>query len=386
MLNFGAPHVLICGTSTRAAAESAARAGFAVTSIDGYADLDQHPSVRALSLPRDFHKPVTPHAAACASRCIACDAVVYLSAFENHPRAVQRLADGRRLWGNSSDVLSRVRNPVLVAAALRARGFPVPEVAVSRDISSRHVAREWMIKPFRSGGGRGVQRWTGAVRRDSYLQQRIDGVPASVVFVASGRKAVALAISRQLIGDEAFGAGDYRYCGSIAGPAAIDEAGAQMVAERVCRLANAVADEFELMGVNGIDLIVRDGVPYPIEVNPRWSSSMELVERACGVSVFSAHAAACARSELPPFDVIEAIGSTRSTGKAIVFARHHVIAGATEQWLADRTIRDIPRPGEPILAGQPVCTVFAEAGDASGCYAALVRKAEHIYAQLESWR
>ena len=29
----------------------------------------------------------------------------------------------------------------------------------------------------------------------------------------------------------------------------------------------------------------------PIEINPRWSASMELVERAHGVSVFGVHAA-----------------------------------------------------------------------------------------------
>ena len=81
-------HVLICGASTRAVAESAARAGFVVTALDGYADLDQHPSVRALSLPRDFDRRLTPCAAARASRSIECDAVVYLSSFENHPRAV----------------------------------------------------------------------------------------------------------------------------------------------------------------------------------------------------------------------------------------------------------------------------------------------------------
>ena len=47
-------HVLIAGVSTRAAAESAARAGFAVTAIDAFGDLDQHPSVRGLSLADNF--------------------------------------------------------------------------------------------------------------------------------------------------------------------------------------------------------------------------------------------------------------------------------------------------------------------------------------------
>ncbi len=53
-----ATRVLIAGVSTRAAAESAANAGFTVTALDAFGDLDQHPSVRSLSLPRDFAAPL----------------------------------------------------------------------------------------------------------------------------------------------------------------------------------------------------------------------------------------------------------------------------------------------------------------------------------------
>ena len=78
--------VLIVGLSTRAAAESAARAGFSVTAIDAYGDLDQHPSVRCLSMPHDFGAPFGPRALARAARGIESDALVYLSSLENHPR------------------------------------------------------------------------------------------------------------------------------------------------------------------------------------------------------------------------------------------------------------------------------------------------------------
>ena len=86
--------VLVAGISTRAAAESAARAGFSVTSLDAFGDLDQHPSVRALSLPRDFGTRFTSPAAARAARTIESDSVAYLASFENHPNAVGRLAAG----------------------------------------------------------------------------------------------------------------------------------------------------------------------------------------------------------------------------------------------------------------------------------------------------
>jgi predicted ATP-grasp superfamily ATP-dependent carboligase len=371
------PHVLICGASTRAAAESAARAGFAVTTIDGYADLDQHPHVRALSMPRDFSRPFTAHAAARASRTIACDAVVYLSSFENHPRAVRALADGRALWGNPPEVLARVRNPLLAADAMRARGLPAPAVRLGPERSPTTDANAWMLKPIRSGGGQRVRRWAGdRVPRGHYLQERIDGVTGSVVFVAARGRAVPLGVSRQLIGDPVFGAGGYRYCGSLV--SAFDDA----LVRVACALADAAAAEFDLLGVNGIDFVAVAGTPYPIEINPRWSSSMELVERALGISVFAAHATACTEGTLPQVDHVRAMREPRISGKAIVFARHDTSVGDTTRWLEDADIRDVPHPGEPIRRGQPVCTVFADAADECACYDALARRAEWVYGQL----
>src|SRR5436853_251564 len=96
--------VLISGVSTRAAAESAARAGFVVTAIDAFGDLDQHASVKVLALTNAF----TARAAALAARTVDCDAVVYLSSFENHPDAISALAQGRALWGNPPAVVRRV--------------------------------------------------------------------------------------------------------------------------------------------------------------------------------------------------------------------------------------------------------------------------------------
>ena len=101
------PRVLVVGVSTRAAAESAARAGYAVTALDAFADADQHPAVRALSLPRDFGVPFSARAAARAARTIDYDAVAYLSSFENHPAAVRALAERGTLWGNAPETLAR---------------------------------------------------------------------------------------------------------------------------------------------------------------------------------------------------------------------------------------------------------------------------------------
>ena len=87
-------------------------------------------------------------------------------------------------------------------------------------------------------------------------------------------------------------------------------------------------------------------------------------------------------AELPAFEVREARRGARATGKAILFARTGVTLGDTRAWLDDALVRDVPHPGERIAAGHPVCTVFAEAADAAGCYAALVARAARIYAAM----
>ena len=377
-------HVLIAGLSSRAAADSAVRAGFAVTTIDAYADLDLHQAVHGLSVPRDFGTSFSAAAAARAASDLAVDVVMYGSNFENHPDAVTSLAAGRTLWGNAPDVLRRVRDPRQLADLFRMRGIPAPAVWMNapNDPNGSNDPNDWLLKPVSSGGGRGVRPSVGGdMPRGCYLQQRIEGVSGSVVFVAAGGRSVPLAISRQLVGDAAFGADGFMYCGNILaafGDPQLEQD--EALVDAASAIARATTEEFGLVGVNGVDFVATHGVPYPTEVNPRWCASMELVERAYGVSMFGLHAAACGPGTLPVFDLSVARRGGRAVGKAIVFARSDVTMGDTRQWLEDSTVRDVPHPGERIAEGHPICTVFAEGPDASACYAALVHRAARIYA------
>ncbi|HEU4649440.1 MAG TPA: ATP-grasp domain-containing protein [Gemmatimonadales bacterium] len=374
-----AADVLVAGASVRGLAQSASRAGFRVAAIDAYGDLDLLACAHTVALRRDLGVGYTADAAASAARTIAAAAVAYASNFENHPAAVERLAAGRTLLGNPPAVLAEVRNPVALARALARRGFAVPAVRAS---VPRHAGgRQWLRKPRNSGGGHGIARWRpgGPLPKGTYLQERIAGIPGSIVFVADGRRAVPLGLSRQLVGDRTFGAQGFRYCGNIlaGGRPELFEAEAQ-VADTAARLAQAVTEMFGLVGVNGIDFVARGGVPYPIEVNPRYSASMELVERAHGVCIFALHAAACRGALEDPGTYMR----TQSVlvGKAIVYARSEVIMGQTRRWLPGESVRDIPHPGESFAAGQPICTVLARGATLRTCRTALARRAARVYA------
>jgi predicted ATP-grasp superfamily ATP-dependent carboligase len=373
-------HVLIAGVTTRAIAVSAARAGYRVTAVDAFGDLDLRAVADVITLGSTPGTRFDPLAAAIAGEHVPAGLVAYTSNLENHPKAVERLARGRRLLGNPPAVLTRVRNPIGLSSLLRSRGFATP--ATRATPPTRSGGSTWLLKPRRSGGGHRVVLWRHArsVPRSSYLQERITGIPGSVIFAANGDNAVVLGLSRQLVGDSRFGAQGFRYCGSLIGSQTTPVFPRQgEILETAAALASDLTREFGLVGLNGIDFIARKGVPYPIEVNPRYSASMELLERDHGLSLFEVHVQAC-RGTLP--SVLETHSGIE--GKAIVFARRDVILGDTEAWVGRQSFGDVPHPGEPVSCGRPICTVFARGSGQATCLRRLVRQARVVYRRVRA--
>lgn len=379
-MGLGSGPVVIVGVSTRAFAESARRAGVACASVDAFGDLDQKALVPNLGLGRDLGRRYHAAAAAALSHRFATRAAAYVANLENHPSAVRRLAAGRRLLGNDPAVLARARDPWALAEVAAAAGARVPLTLGPGEAGGADPARRWLRKPVRGGGGSGVREWRpGApLGAREIAQERIEGVPASVVFVADGRRAAVLGMSHQLSGDAAFGAPGFRYAGSIY-PLRLADA----LRGRLAALADAAAAAFGLRGVNGIDIVLRDGDVYVLELNPRYPASAELVERATGTSVFEAHAAAC-DGELPA--AAPAAPAAGCWGKAIVYARRDVVAGDTRPWLGRDDVRDVPFPGERIARGRPICTVFARGADPADCRARLVAAAAAVEEELDGAR
>lgn len=375
MTDTAAEHVLIAGVAVRALAVSAARAGYRVTAVDAFGDLDLRDVATVIPLRVEHGTEYSPLAAVKAATAVPADLVAYTSNFENYPGAVARLTRHRRLLGNSPTVLTQVRNPFELMRVVRRRGFAAPATRATPP-PARHTPGPWLLKPRRSGGGHGTRIWRRGqpVPRTHYLQEWVAGTPGSIVFAADGRRAVMLGLTRQLVGDARLGAHGYRYCGSLLGNPGCLFRKAEELLETASALATELTAEFGLVGLNGVDFIVRGGVPYPIEINPRHSASMELIERAHGLSMFEAHVRAC-RGILPAAPAPAA----GVEGKAIVFARHNATMGDTRRWLDHGSFADVPHPGERIRRGHPICTVFAKGTDAESCRRLLLKRAATVY-------
>ena len=149
----------------------------------------------------------------------------------------------------------------------------------------------------------------------------------------------------------------------VAYPERPDPAPAVIVIHEIFGLTDWEPTVGDKLAANGVDFVASGDAVVPIEVNPRWTGSMELVERAYGLSMFGVHATACVSRSLPAFDLRKARQGMAALGKAILFARSPVTLGDTRRWLDGGHIRDVPQPGERIAKGRPICTILAEGAD-----------------------
>jgi predicted ATP-grasp superfamily ATP-dependent carboligase len=371
--------VLVVGFSARALGRSALAAGFDVVTLDGFGDRDLLERAPRPAAHRTV-RPFTPGRAAAAGAAMAAGAVTYASNLENHPRALARLAAGRPILGNAPATLARVRHPARLATAWQAAGVPAPRLADG----APDGGTRWMLKPRRGGGGRGVRPWTPgeSVSRHEYLQELVDGVPGSLVFLADGRDVAPVALTRQLVGDPRFGGWGCCYVGntlaSRACPAFDDQ---PAVYASALRAAEAATAAFGLVGLNTVDFMARDGVAWPIEVNPRPGASVELAERALGVPLFAAHVEASLG--LLPAPGHDPLGWTRVPGKAVLYATRAFTVRGGDRALLSADVADISADGERIPAGGPVCTVFAQAASHDACVDALAVRGRAVLHDLQ---
>ncbi len=351
----GAPcSILVLGPSARAGAFSAARAGYAPRAGDFFADRD----LTALCPTRRIDSgTLAQHAHALAGgRSVPW---FYTGGFENRPAQVAEIEHTHRLWGVSAGDLPRTRDPYLIADVLTRADLPHPRVSPSQAGLPRDGS--WLVKPRGSSGGRGIIALEShtAVGSDCYYQERIAGRSGSAIYVAAGGRACLLGVSRQVIGYPSM---PFGYRGSV-GPATISG----RLRARLIALGSALARGLPLAGWFGVDFILAHGIPWPVEINPRYTASIEIHELATGRAFLPLHRAACEQGLLPDAPASATPPPPRVIAKRVVYATRPCVAPAIAEaeYQSPRdeipTIADVPCEGTSFERGDPILTVFAQA-------------------------
>jgi uncharacterized protein len=150
---------------------------------------------------------------------------------------------------------------------------------------------------------------------------------------------------------------------------------------RIAHLGRVLASAFGLVGLFGIDLILRAGQPWPVEINPRYTASVEVLELALGRALLADHGQVFGGAATPKQPRIPDTARRGVVGKAILFAEHRCTVDIPARysfqrrhWFAIPRLADVPHPGERFRPGEPVLTVFARAASIEDCRVRLERR------------
>lgn len=364
--------LLILGASVRAAAQSAIQGNFCVTGLDLFGDADLQ-RIATWNEVSDY-----PEGFIAAADSFAPRSWMYTGGLENYPLVVEAICKKHRLLGNSAEVLREVRDPHKLAEVCRGSKFNTPRIVAAEERHENEA--QWLCKSRDSSGGLGVRRYRPHrnTRPQEYLQEWIDGESQSAVFIAANRQAILLGVTSQLVQQSWLHGPEFQYAGSI-GPLDLDE----IQTRDWQRLGQTLADAFRLRGLFGVDCVVNDNGIWPLEVNPRFPASVEVLERALSFSAVALHYSACLDEEVH--------WPTKTTpnkvvGKGILYAPTtiNISEKRSSQWFDEANfgrMADIPLPST-IEQNKPMTTVLAEGSTTAEVLNQLQTNAANCYQQL----
>lgn len=360
------PDLLVAGASARAAAFSAIRAGLSVAAADLFADCDLAGNTDATRIV-DWPAGIEIWAAGFPSRV----PLIYTGGLENEPELLDRIAANRPLLGIRGEPLRQVRTSEQLQQILQNAGVPVANCGYS---SSKSTKR-WLFKPRRSAAGRGVRFWNGElVGPETYLQEFVEGTPGSAAFLATRGSVEFLGATDLLLPDSAPLSVEtpFAYVGSVTSNG--------VSAASFEQLGSCLAGA-GLTGLFGVDF-VRPCRAEPtsfvvIEVNPRYTAGMEVLELRSGRSFVAEHLAAFAPGMINDGTPVASSEQQQCIGKRIVYAPETIEVGPLpvptfDQIMTGRhEFADVPKAGSIISAGAPICTIFAKADSPRACVRSL---------------
>ncbi len=369
--------LIILGSSVRAAAKSAVAAGYTPWCIDKRGDRDLRAvagsSVRVVE-PDHFPQTILHLIEAAPA-----DAKVLLAGgLDGEADLLKAIGFEHTFLSSPPEAVRRVRWPSALATIPKSPGLRRCQTLTTVSFLRRlwrlafgsFGKTRYLLKPRDSYGGQGIRWYRPGEPIDAthYLQQHVTGMPVSAVFTCDGWSSVLLGATEQLIGEPCFGASEFAYCGSI-GPLQVSE----KTREVMSHLGVVLTQRFDLRGVFGVDMVMDfKGNLWPVEVNPRYTASIEIVEKITGTHALNPNDGS--RKNKPPRSSVQ--------GKAVVYAK---LAGAVPdlyELFSDHEVADVPEAGKALQKGAAVCTVFASGHSRDDCFNKLKTMATKVYSVM----
>lgn len=365
---------LVVALSGRALALAVRRSGRRPVVLDLFGDADMRASAEAsLIVAGDLDKGFDGSALLAAAERLAPAGsrprygLAYGSGLESRPELLARLAEGRRLYGNTPETVAQTKDPRCFFPLLDRLGIPYPEIAYMPPADPA----DWLVKQIGgSGGGHVAAAGAEAVPGESsYFQRWIRGRSVGVSFLADGRRSFLLGCSEQWSSPSAR-PGTYRF-GGLLQPAEIS----RHALETIPAMLDALIAGFGLVGLNSLDLLVEDDDIHVLEVNPRPGANLDVFDGGDPAGLFGLHVAAC-EGRLPR----EWTPPAATTAMSVLYADEPLLVPAEISWPG--WVADRPAPDARIERGAPICTVLAAASSRGAARELMAAREAFVRASL----
>lgn len=259
----------------------------------------------------------------------------------------------------------------------------------------------WLIKSLHHAGGFHVAPWrpsmSPATSRHWLMQRWVDGKSVGTFFLTRPGQVQFLGCVEHWGAAHLPAPAPYAFRGGW-GPAP-QRTG---VYDRWIRFAEVVQEESPALGLWQADWIVpEEGPPVLLEINPRWTGLMELVERWSGKNLSKAHWDCLTGKTVQDLSLFSGIGPAASLlwGKSIHYARSEgEVDSPTAQWFWDHRFQesilpatpsaglcylaDLPHPGSVIAEGAPVLSAVCVGDSPSHLLASAVAFDQQLHQRL----
>ncbi len=334
--------IAFAGRHVRPFMENACYHGYEVAALDGFNDWD---AARFGLLLQPFGgMGQNPEGFFSRAEALPGWPLIFCSPVESCPQAMQKFSGGRQALNASASAMASSRDFAFLSHV--AGGLVLlPEVSAGPG----NGEPGWIVKQTASAGGMGIRMDGGILNPGEFRQKLVTGLSVGAVFYSCATGTRLCGLTRHINHGFLFAGGIY--------PADIG----QKAHDAIRRFAQKLAPEAGMRGWWGADFIINGDTVHLLEVNPRFTASLELLALAHEIDIVGVQAGMVDGTY--HLEIGKAGGYF---GRMVVYAAHDCVFAGPEKWF-DAGARDIPHHGAAIKNGEPVLSLYATGGTQGEC-------------------
>ncbi|MBY9005879.1 MAG: ATP-grasp domain-containing protein [Candidatus Lokiarchaeota archaeon] len=382
--------ILVVGFNTRPLVYSLYRAGFKVYTVDFFGDLDLYPYVEDYiiitkrtqidynNLKDNYKSYLIDFTFDLLEKYPNINYLLIGSGLDDSfikrkliSEKINSLKNPLKELNNKFEILQKSRDILEIYQLLRENGYNIPltKLLNESDLNDNKSNFPFILKKKQSSGGINIYKINNQEQfylrlriiknqkqeQEWLVQEYIEGSNISCTVIANGIETNVISINQQIIGFGFLNAPEeYTYCGNIVPTNIIKK---EM--DTIKNLSIFLSNTLGLTGINGFDFVIRNNIPYLMEINPRIPGSIRVSEEYLTTNLLKLHIDSFFLNRWNSIKKsLTSIKKKRFCTKLIFFAPKDLSIDNINKINKLKHIHDKTEPLKKILKYEPVCTIL----------------------------